>query len=331
MISNTMQTTYKPFEIRSDYSVSYERIEAEKERIKNIQSQGQYRVESYLAPDSYENATSYLGAYVTSGNFKHDTNNPLSFKNDIKAEESLIAKSNMQNFLNTSNPAGISYKNTFGGYSIDENGFMGQDFLKASNLHSDYKIHKNALQAINDYFTTPIAREKDVYYPEFESIDIIAGLSHANGEFNFLFSDNKQHYTKEEIMQKGNGVFDASDFNTPLMQDYMTENGEFKREGILLMYAFKSDAFARAESPHTKLSEYGKFQRGMPSEYSPSGIVESEKEAKSPEEIQKENKDKLMDYYLKAIAKDESEDIHKESKYDSIIRDILKDSKKEEY
>ena len=303
MLSNA--ASYKPLEIQSDYSISSER---RKENQELAEQTGFHRV---LYPDSYENASWYLGAYITSSDFTYPSN-PLSFKNTLEQSLASKATSQMQDFLvspnlailkETTDSAKTDFKNTFSGYSIDKYGFMGEDFNKAAGLPSDSKIHKNALQALNDYFTTPIARGKDNYLPEFESIDLIAGISYANQELSTLLTENKEYYTKEEIMQITRGSkreFYEGDFNTPLMQDYSNEKGEFKREGVLLMYAFKSDSFAKAQSPHTQLSEYGKFQRGMPSSYAPNSLVESTKE-KTPEEKAKEAKDALMEYYMKAL------------------------------
>lgn len=330
MLSNV--ASYKPLEIQSDCSISSER---RKEKQELVEQTGFHRV---LYPDSYENASWYLGAYITSSDFTYPSN-PLSFKNTLEQSLASKATSQMQDFLASPNLAilqkkqqsnpinkNTESKNIFGGYSVDEYGFMGEDFNKAVGLPSDSKIHKNALQALNDYFTTPIARGKDNYLPEFESIDLIAGISYANQELRTLPTENKEYYTKEEIMQmtKGsNGAFYEGDFNTPLMQDYRNEKGEFKKEGVLLMYAFKSDSFAKAQSPYTQLSEYGKFQRGMPSSYNPNGLVKSTKE-KTPEEKAKEIKDALMEYYMKAL--EESRKESEDSVSNSIAKEINKKS-----
>lgn len=87
------------------------------------------------------------------------------------------------------------------------------------------------------------------------------------------------------------------------------------------MYAFNSDSFAKAQSPHTQLSKYGKFQRGMPSSYTPDGLVESTKE-KTPEEKAKEAKDALMEYYMKAL--EESKKEEEDSMSSSIVEEINK-------
>ncbi|WP_104722168.1 hypothetical protein [Helicobacter mesocricetorum] len=207
----------------------------------------------------------------------------------------------MQDFLNTPNLANFKRnevslnnndsKNTFGGYATDEYGFMGEEFLKATNLPSDYKIHKNALQAIYDVSTIPIAREgsRDDIHPIYDSIDIIAGISYAYEELQDLTQgkfNSKESYSENEIQQmfKNDALWNFNfPLNTPLMRDYKNKKGEFQREGIMLMYALTYDTFAKAESPYTKLSEYGKFSKGMPSSYSPSETNDSNKKPKTPE------------------------------------------------
>lgn len=173
MLANV--ANYKPLEIQSDYS-----RESRKDNQELAEQTGFHQT---LNPDSYNNSSWYLGAYITSPEFTYPSN-PLSFKNTLEQSLTSKAASQMQDFLTSPHLANLKEatdfsrtdsKNTFGGYSIDKYGFVGEDFNKAANLPSDYKIHKNALQALNDYFTTPIAREKDNYLPEFESIDLIAG------------------------------------------------------------------------------------------------------------------------------------------------------------
>ncbi|MDE5591348.1 MAG: hypothetical protein K2I63_00085, partial [Helicobacter sp.] len=116
--------------------------------------------------------------------------------------------------------------------------------------------------------------------------------------------DSKEAYSENEIKQmvKNDTFWEFNfTFNTPLMQDYKNEKGEFKREGIMLMYALTYDTFAKAESPYTKLSEYGKFLHKMPSSYSPSAANDTNKKPKTPEELKKEMLDKLGEVYLKIL------------------------------
>ncbi|MDE5591730.1 MAG: hypothetical protein K2I63_02065, partial [Helicobacter sp.] len=252
MLSNATNISYKPLKIQSDYSVSniHKEIYTQslQEELKKLGAVGSGYAEWYLPPQSYIHAHSYLTS---------NTANPLSFQNTLEQEQLLASKATnqMQDFLNTPNLANFKRnevslnnndsKNTFGGYATDEYGFMGEEFLKVANLPSDYKIHKNVLQAFNDFYTISI-------YSNYKSIDLIAGISAANKEFNTLFTDDKPSYTKEEILQftkESKEKFYEEDFNALLMQDYKNEKGEFKREGIMLMYAMKSDALENTPSP----------------------------------------------------------------------------------
>ncbi len=215
-------------------------------------------------------------------------------------EDTLVLKNTSQLSHQTSNG--------FGGYSVDEYGFMGEEFLKAANLPNEYKIHKNALQAFNDFYTTPdFIDSKTTPQAQFEAIDLIAGLSYAYKEIQSLTQgkfDSKEAYSEDEIKHMFKDSFEKFSFNfgfnTPLMQDYKNEKGEFKKEGIMLSYAFVMDTFAKAESPFTKLSEYGKFLRGMPSSYSPNK-EDTTKKPKIPEELKKEMLNQLDEVYLKIL------------------------------
>lgn len=328
-----ISTSYKPLEIQSNDSISQEQKEKAKEFLKQRESGG-FKGEVYLAPDSYEEASKYLGGFLCNAETMSNKTSKLSFKENAQDSAlSSVAIEKMQDYRQTTHKSSI---NTFGGYTIDENGFMGIDFLKAAGLPEEYKIHSNALQALHDYYTTPLKREENYLAAEFESIDLIAGISYAynkiqgitKGEFG-----SKDAYSKTEIKQmfESNPFFSDSLFHTPLMRDYQNEKGEFSVEGILLTFAFSSDSFAKAESPFTKLSEFGKFQRGMPSTYRPDDL-DSTRKQQTPEEIKKEMEDSLMEYYLKAIERNENQtkDLSKEVNdfVNAIIRDSLESMEK---
>ena len=79
------------------------------------------------------------------------------------------------------------------------------------------------------------------------------------------------------------------------------------------------------------LSEFGKFQRGMPSTYRPDDL-DSTRKQQTPEEIKKEMEDSLIEYYLKAIERNENQtkDLSKEVNdfVNAIIRDSLESMEK---
>ncbi|TLD79712.1 hypothetical protein LS70_009730 [Helicobacter sp. MIT 11-5569] len=283
----------------SDYSISAERKAQVAEKTKkSLEGTVYERAEVTLNPDSY----AYAKAYLTIDDTEIGYFNPLNFKESVEQQ--------MQDKINTPNLHFLKEKqnHSFGGYGTDAYGFMGEEFLKVANLPSDYKIHKNALQAIYDVSTIPVLRDNEVH-AIFESIDLIAGISYAYNELQNLTNgtfDSKEAYSGEEILEflgerlGGFVQYFGGNLNTPLMQDYTNEKGEFKREGILLMYSFFEDTFTKAESPFTQLTEYGKFTRGMPSSYSPKE-EDLIKKQKTPEELRKEMLDKLGEVYLKIL------------------------------
>lgn len=86
----------------------------------------------------------------------NNTNIPLSTLNQISPKIHNIEKQNNDIFtdlLNQNN--NIERSEKYLGYSIDENGYMGVDFLKAAGLPSNFKIRADSLESIQKYYTEP--------------------------------------------------------------------------------------------------------------------------------------------------------------------------------
>lgn len=78
---------------------------------------------------------------------------------------------------------------TFLGYSVDEEGFMGEDFNKAANLPSDFKIHKETLEKMHETYvmpnTIPMPSEDSKKFTLKNGVYYTNGMPLANGQSHF--------------------------------------------------------------------------------------------------------------------------------------------------
>ncbi|MBX7491028.1 Cj0814 family flagellar-dependent secreted protein [Helicobacter turcicus] len=216
---------YKPLEIQSDYSVSNARREIYIQSLQNeLKKSGVATQSSIPLP----NLNIQTHSYLTS-----NTTNLLSFKNTLEQEQTLATKaiSQMQDFLTLPNLSEINKnlnakdsKNTFEGYSVDKNGFMGEDFNKAAGLPSDYKIHKETLDKMYAKYVKPntmlipseaskhFTLKNGVYYSRnlplangqshFDKLDIASVFKWAYSQLEPLAKDfTKDFYTIKELNQ----------------------------------------------------------------------------------------------------------------------------------
>ncbi len=104
--------------------------------------------------------------------------------------------------------------NTAYGYSVDKDGYMGEDFNKAAGLPEDFKIHKSTLDEIerkaeNNSYTSDIKKYLgiDKYYTNIDMADTIKQYyNQFNQIVNHTFNDtNKTSFTEADInsMPKG--------------------------------------------------------------------------------------------------------------------------------
>ncbi|HDZ4343223.1 TPA: hypothetical protein RTB63_001446 [Campylobacter jejuni] len=105
--------------------------------------------------------------------------------------------------------------NTAYGYSVDKDGYMGEDFNKAAGLPEDFKIHKSTLDEIqryneNSYFFADKKEYLGISGNYFTNIDMADTIKQYYNQFNQIvnhtFNDtNKTSFTEADInsMPKG--------------------------------------------------------------------------------------------------------------------------------
>lgn len=109
----------------------------------------------------------------------------------------------------------VSTQNEFYGYSVDKQGYLGEDFNAAAELPSGFKLHKSTLEEIikngqenygkwhNMFNKTPITNEE-----VFKHIDIANTLKQYYNVFTQIMPEIKESYSAGEIEKLPKGFSD---------------------------------------------------------------------------------------------------------------------------
>lgn len=109
----------------------------------------------------------------------------LNFNVLPKHMESPAASLNLSNYIIYTIHS-TSSSNKFLGYSVDSNGYMGEDFNKAAGLPDGYKVKKEIVGAVQAYWTEGLAGAPAAKFKNFD----IAGTFKKNFEhFSLAFKD----------------------------------------------------------------------------------------------------------------------------------------------
>ncbi|WP_243830441.1 Cj0814 family flagellar-dependent secreted protein, partial [Campylobacter novaezeelandiae] len=109
--------------------------------------------------------------------------------------------------VNTSNIASLAY-----GYSVDKDGYMGEDFNKAAGLPKDFKIHKSTLDEIERFNQHNMASETSGnYYKSFDMASIVKSYYKSFNQVISAFSNDKTSFSKADLEQLPKGL--NSDYN----------------------------------------------------------------------------------------------------------------------
>ncbi|EAI2749600.1 hypothetical protein EPD19_05260 [Campylobacter jejuni] len=138
--------------------------------------------------------------------------------------------------------------NTAYGYSVDKDGYMGEDFNKAAGLPEDFKIHKSTLDEIkkaaeNEPYIADMKQYFGVseYYTNIDMAETIKQyynlFSNALGQ---SFPNDKTSFSQADInsMPKGyaiNGI-KSMDFNDPSNRMNITHLRDFSNSSIANIY-----------------------------------------------------------------------------------------------
>ncbi|TKX28024.1 Cj0814 family flagellar-dependent secreted protein, partial [Campylobacter aviculae] len=149
--------------------------------------------------------------------------------------------------------------NTAYGYSVDKDGYMGEDFNEAAGLPKDFKIHKSTLDEIervaeNDPIVSSIKEYLgvDKYY---DNIDMAETIKQYYNLFSNVlsqsFPNDKTSFSEADIntMPSGYAVggIQGRNFNDPNNRMNITHLRDFSEASITNIYK-TSDQMKEAES-----------------------------------------------------------------------------------
>ncbi|TBR82273.1 hypothetical protein DU473_00070 [Campylobacter novaezeelandiae] len=121
--------------------------------------------------------------------------------------------------VNTSNIASLAY-----GYSVDKDGYMGEDFNKAAGLPKDFKIHKSTLDEIErfneeNYFSSSSKNFLGVTGGYYTNIDMADTIRQYYSKFDQIINHSFGNSNKTS--------FSIEDLNS-LPKGYSIHNTDFK-------------------------------------------------------------------------------------------------------
>ncbi|MBZ7945884.1 hypothetical protein H2259_07545 [Campylobacter sp. RM10532] len=97
--------------------------------------------------------------------------------------------------------------NTAYGYSVDKDGYMGEDFNKAAGLPKDFKIHKSTLDEIERFNQHNMADETSGnYYNSFDMASIVKSYYNSFNQVIRAFPNDKTSFSKADLEQLPKGL-----------------------------------------------------------------------------------------------------------------------------
>ncbi|ECZ6121664.1 hypothetical protein F8Z44_08135 [Campylobacter jejuni] len=97
--------------------------------------------------------------------------------------------------------------NTAYGYSVDKDGYMGEDFNKAAGLPEDFKIHKSTLDEIERFNQNGMADETSGnYYNSFDMASIVKSYYNSFNQVISAFPNDKTSFSEADLEQLPKGL-----------------------------------------------------------------------------------------------------------------------------
>lgn len=119
------------------------------------------------------------------------------------------------------------------GYSVDNNGFMGEDFNKAANLPLDFKMHKSSLDEIAKYNEDAYLGTLGKNIKTFENIDMADTIHQYYKIFSTLMGNKIQsEYTNNDMSALPKGFSYTVNQNINSDGNYLTDVGLYKVTNI---------------------------------------------------------------------------------------------------
>ncbi|EAK2337378.1 hypothetical protein SNK24_000650 [Campylobacter jejuni] len=100
------------------------------------------------------------------------------------------------------------------GYSVDKDGYMGEDFNKAAGLPEDFKIHKSTLDEIERFNQHNMASETSGnYYDSFDMASIVKSHYNSFNQVISAFPNDKTSFSEADLEQLPKGLNDGCNQN----------------------------------------------------------------------------------------------------------------------
>ncbi|EID8609984.1 hypothetical protein AB8680_000763 [Campylobacter jejuni] len=148
--------------------------------------------------------------------------------------------------------------NTAYGYSVDKDGYMGEDFNKAAGLPEDFKIHKSTLDEIERFNQNGMADETSGnYYNSFDMASIVKSYYNSFNQVISAFPNDKTSFSKADLEQLPKGL------------NYINNEDNEK----IVKNIFNAEQFHEAQA--IKYSTMGLDMNLMKLDFSPQSMEES--------------------------------------------------------
>ncbi|WP_243830460.1 Cj0814 family flagellar-dependent secreted protein, partial [Campylobacter novaezeelandiae] len=156
--------------------------------------------------DDELNSANISNNSIVSINNTNNTTKTNSFNYDIASEfkNSIYTLKYKQAdpLVNINNIASLAY-----GYSVDKDGYMGEDFNKAAGLPKDFKIHKSTLDEIERFNQHRMADETNGnYYNSFDMASIVKSYYNSFNQVISAFPNDKTSFSKADLEQLPKGL-----------------------------------------------------------------------------------------------------------------------------
>ncbi|MBK2000109.1 hypothetical protein JG678_01420 [Campylobacter sp. 2018MI35] len=127
--------------------------------------------------------------------------------------------------------------NTAYGYSVDKDGYMGEDFNKAAGLPKDFKIHKSTLDEIERFNQHNMADETSGnYYNSFDMASIVKSYYNSFNQVIRAFPNDKTSFSKADLEQLPKGLnYDYNEDNEQIVKNIF--NAEQFHEAQAIKYS----------------------------------------------------------------------------------------------
>ncbi len=172
---------------------------------------------TYFAPTltNNKNPIHFISDFIQNKpNISLDTNKKVDIVSELLKDEFLIRTAKANKIQKQEEIK----QEQFYGYSIDESGYMGEDFNAAAGLPSGFKLHKDTLEEIIGRGKSYNRMWHEAFYGEgsvtdgevFKHIDIANTIQQYYNVFTQIMPEIKESYSKQEVEELPKGFSDLN-------------------------------------------------------------------------------------------------------------------------